>query len=64
MAWLLSDAGGDPQPIFDEALDLLEHGLGALDAAARAPSGNARSGGEAGPRRSLDMSGSSGFIGN
>ena len=34
MAWFLSDAGGGPQPAFDQALDLLEQGLGALDAAA------------------------------
>jgi AcrR family transcriptional regulator len=40
MAWFLSDAGGDPQPAFDEALDLLEHGLGVLDADAR-PGGEA-----------------------
>jgi len=48
MAWSLSGASGDPQPAFDQALDLLEHGLGSLNAdainpprssAAQAPSG-------------------------
>lgn len=29
-AWYLSGASGDPQPAFDQALDLLEHGLGTL----------------------------------
>jgi AcrR family transcriptional regulator len=50
MAWFLSGGGGDPQPAFDQALDLLEHGLGTLSAsashhprsaAAHAPSGDA-----------------------
>jgi AcrR family transcriptional regulator len=50
MAWFLSGASGDPQPAFDQALDLLEHGLGSLSAtasrnprssAAQAPSGDA-----------------------
>jgi AcrR family transcriptional regulator len=50
MAWFLAGASGDPQPAFDQALDLLEHGLGSLSAAAShhprssaapAPSGNA-----------------------
>jgi hypothetical protein len=50
MAWFLSGASGDPQPAFDQALDLLEHGLGTLSVAAsrhprssvaHAPSGNA-----------------------
>jgi hypothetical protein len=50
MTWFLSGASGDPQPTFDQALDLLEHGLGTLSAsashhprssAAQAPSGNA-----------------------
>jgi AcrR family transcriptional regulator len=58
MAWFLSGASGDPQPAFDEALDLLEHGLGALNAAAgdrprspsaRAPSGDAGPGDEVAP---------------
>jgi AcrR family transcriptional regulator len=56
MAWFLSDAGGGPQPAFDQALDLLEQGLGALDAAAgrrprsptvKAPSGDTGPGNEA-----------------
>jgi hypothetical protein len=34
MAWFLSGASGDPQPPFDQALNLLEHGLGTLSAAA------------------------------
>jgi hypothetical protein len=34
MVWFLSDAGGGPQPAFDQALDLLKQGLGALDTAA------------------------------
>jgi AcrR family transcriptional regulator len=33
MAWFLSGADGDPQPGFDQALDLLERGLGAREAA-------------------------------
>jgi AcrR family transcriptional regulator len=50
IAWFLAGASGDPQPAFDQALDLLEHGLGSLSAApsrhprssaAQAPSGNA-----------------------
>jgi AcrR family transcriptional regulator len=49
MAWFLSGASGDPQPAFDQALDLLEHGLGTLSASAsphprssaQAPSGEA-----------------------
>jgi AcrR family transcriptional regulator len=50
MTWFLSGASGDPQPAFDQALDLIEHGLGTLSAAAshhppssaaQAPSGNA-----------------------
>src|SRR5215211_993117 len=50
MAWFLAGASGDPQPAFDQALDLLEHGLGSLSAAAShhprssaapAPTGNA-----------------------
>ena len=50
MAWFLSGASGDPQPAFDQALDLLDHGLGSLSAsasrhrrpsAAQAPSANA-----------------------
>lgn len=34
MAWFLAGASGDPQPAFDQALNLLEHGLGTLSAAA------------------------------
>jgi AcrR family transcriptional regulator len=34
MTWFLSGASGDPQPAFDQALNLLEHGLGTLSAAA------------------------------
>jgi AcrR family transcriptional regulator len=50
IAWFLAGASGDPQPAFDQALDLLEHGLGSLSAAAshhppssaaQAPSGDA-----------------------
>jgi AcrR family transcriptional regulator len=33
MAWYLAGGDGDPQPGFDQALDLLEQGLGALGAA-------------------------------
>jgi len=55
MAWFLSGASGDPQPAFDQALNLLEHGLGTLSAAAShhprssaapAPSGDAGPGDE------------------
>ena len=38
MAWFLSGASGDPQPAFDQALDLLEHGLGSLSAVRQPPS--------------------------
>jgi AcrR family transcriptional regulator len=57
MTWFLSGASGDPQPAFDQALDLLEHGLGTLSAAAshhppssaaQASWGDAGSGDEAG----------------
>jgi len=49
IAWFLSGASADPQPAFDQALDLLEHGLGTLSASAsrhprssaQAPSGDA-----------------------
>jgi len=41
MAWFLSGASGDPQPAFDQALDLLEHGLGSLNAGARRPRASA-----------------------
>jgi MftR C-terminal domain len=53
MAWFLSGASGDPQPAFDQALDLLVHGLGTLSASAsrhprssvaQAPSGDAEPG--------------------
>jgi AcrR family transcriptional regulator len=55
MAWFLSGASGDPQPAFDQAVNLLEHGLGTLSAAAshhprssaaQAPSGDAGPGDE------------------
>jgi hypothetical protein len=55
MAWFLAGASGDPQPAFDQALNLLEHGLGTLSApashhprssAAQAPSGDAGPGDE------------------
>jgi AcrR family transcriptional regulator len=52
MTWFLSGASGDPQPAFDQALDLLEHGLGTLSAAAshHPPSSAAQaSWGDAGP---------------
>jgi len=55
ISWFLSGASGDPQPAFDQALNLLEHGLGTLSAAAshhprssaaQAPSGDAGPGDE------------------
>jgi AcrR family transcriptional regulator len=52
IAWFLSGASGDPQPAFDQALNLIEHGLGTLSAAAshRPPSSAAQaSSGDAGP---------------
>ena len=53
MAWFLSGASGDPQPAFDQALDLLEHGLGTLSASAsHHPRSSAQApSGEAGTRR-------------
>jgi MftR C-terminal domain len=52
MTWFLSGASGDPQPAFDQALNLIEHGLGTLSAAAshRPPSSAAQApSGDAGP---------------
>ena len=55
MVWFLSGASGDPPAAFDQALNLLEHGLGTLSAAAsrhprswaaHAPSGDAEPGDE------------------
>ena len=44
MTWFLSGASGGPQPAFDQALNLIEHGLGSLSAAAshRPPSSTSK----------------------